>query len=220
MQVTVYDGLSPWLRASAATLARPVGLMGVVATALREVHRAYWYGRGPFWQTKIARYLNRGEISDVTASIVVGGEGGAILLHKIDGGTVRPVPPKKYLAIPANDAARALGWPSHWSSRGDGQLDVVFGRGRVPVALALRTIHRPSLRRRVGLSGGKGNRAQAQMATRKGQIMYWLKRSATHKPDPAALPPEADVVDAVRAAGQVYLDAVARGDTAANRIAD
>ena len=96
----------------------------------------------------------------------------------VKGDTIKPTK-KKYLTIPI--AAEAHGKSA--GSFGEGELVVVFGRGRKPIGLARK-------------ADGKRQR---------GAMLYLLKLSVTQRPDPSILPATADVVTEVNRAIEAHV---------------
>lgn len=92
------------------------------------------------------------------------------------GGTIRPVT-KKFLTIPAR--AEAYG-----KRAGEFQdLEVLVGRNG-PYALARRSASLISIGRR----GADGRRAIGRRGSQGGEILFWLVKEVTQKPDPTVLP--------------------------------
>jgi hypothetical protein len=213
--IVVYDRLTPALQGVAAQVKNTRPLMAALGRELQNAWREHFTSRGGTFWGGIRNATQLSAWDETSATVTVGSPEGQKLAHKIDGGVVRAKPPRKYLAIPANREARMLGWPSHWSSRGDGQLEPVFGRGRKIVGLALVGIRDKGLRDRIGLTRGKTKRAKPGKNARgvwKGKMMYWLKESVTHRPDPNAMPPDYDVDTRIIARAQSWLaNTLARG---------
>jgi len=98
------------------------------------------------------------------------------------GGVIKPVR-KKYLTEPAIAEAHgktAAEFPD---------LVLVFGRGGEPYALARRDNR--ALDR--GAASGNGG----AIGQRKPEIVFWLKKSVSQKPDPSVLPAEETVQDEI-----------------------
>ncbi len=110
---------------------------------------------------QIAEATKLGEVSADHATIRIASR---VLAHKITGGTVRPGPGKRYLAIPLR--AEAYG-----KSPGGGQVSGLF-----------------FLRTRTGRQYLM--KAGAKRGARKAALSPWyrLVTSVTHRPDPEALP--------------------------------
>lgn len=153
---------------------------------MRDTQDFYRDKGGRFWG-EIASAWKDESVAGV-ARISIMGAKGAILLHKVRGGTIYPKAPKKNIAIPARDEAKKLGWPSHWSSPGDGRLELIFGKGRKVVGLALAQ-NFGSGKTFKSSRAKKGLGIQTKSAWGQGLMMYWLVKSAFHPPDPEALPP-------------------------------
>jgi len=168
---------------------------GQLANSLRD----HFNSRGGTFWTEIGSATALREYTETEATVGISPPDGYYLLHKMQGGRVTAKPPRRMLAIPANRIAKAAGWPSHWSVPGDKKLKVLYGKNG-PYALAL---NQDLLK---WTNGGGPNASQTQLRKRqkgnwgKGVIMYWLKHSVVHKPDPRALPPWPSVTqDVVRA---------------------
>jgi len=183
---------------------RPI--MAAAGGELARYLREYFRGRGGTFWPGIAEATALTEVTDTTATVSFSPPEGYHLLHKINGGTVTAKAPRKYLAIPANSVAKKAGWPSHWSTRGDGKLKVLFGKNG-PYALALKQNllkwgkrGSPTATRAALAKGKKGNYGR-------GVIMYWLKHSVYHRPDPEALPDKRNMARSVIAKAE---EAIAR----------
>jgi hypothetical protein len=161
---------------------------------------------GTFWG-EIAEATALTDWTDTEATITVSPPWGYYLVHKINGGTVTAKPPRTYLAIPANSQAKKAGWPSHWSNRGDGKLKMLFGKNG-PYALALN--------QNLMKWGRKGGPKFAAKGGNwgKGVIMYWLKKSVYHKPDPSARPDRVVLENAAADSVRGYIDRLKSGPQA------
>lgn len=92
--------LRPALAAGAAAVARAVG----------DFYRAK-PSRSGFWSRMVSgSAIQVTSLSDTAAVITLDSYE---IAHRIKGGTVRPIAPRKFLAIPLNDEARAAGYPSN-----------------------------------------------------------------------------------------------------------
>jgi hypothetical protein len=96
-------------------------------------------------------------------------------LHKLRGGTIRPGSGRRYLAIPLTSDAKAAGSPREWDNPGE--------------LVAIR------LPRGLYLFRKQGDRMRAY---------YKLVKSVTHRPDPKALPPTAELQATVDQAVRNY----------------
>ena len=103
------------------------------------------------------------------------------------GGTIRPKA-AKYLTIPVHPAAYGK------RAREFGDLEVIFGAGGRPVALARKA---------------RGRRAY-------GEIYYRLVRSVSQQPDPTVLPTDAQLETAVAAEVEPYVQRLVARDSAAS----
>ncbi len=180
--ITVSDKVSPDIARIIAGMENTRPMMARVGGDVAKTMRTHFRGKGgaKFWG-EIADATNVFSFDHQQATIGVSPPQGYHVLHKLRGGTVTAKPPRKYLAIPANSQAKNAGWPSHWSNRGDGKLKVLYGKNG-PYALALA--------QNLMKWGRKGGPKLAKKGGNwgKGAIMYWLKKSVTHKPDPNAVP--------------------------------
>lgn len=164
----------------------------VAARALEENVRKYYRDRGGVFWPRLGKAWVPETVGDV-AKVSVDGEWGAILRHKITGGTIRAANAKN-LAIPANPQARKKGAPRNFASP---KLRVVrFGKGG-PLAL-VKDDRKPK-------GPGTKKRGKAGAAKKKPEVWYWLKESVTQKADPAALPPTGPLGAAVAAAVTKWL---------------
>lgn len=177
-----HDSITPLLRNLSQYWRKPDDFTKVCARALMDDTQAFYAEKGSKFWGKIGGAFKDESLSGV-ARISVMGEQGAILRHKVDGGTVYPKPPKKNLAIPASSEAKAAGWPSH------GQTPPLrlgaWGRDGRPHALVEADVVRKV----------RGRWIKESPAFRR--IWYWLVKSATHLPDPEAMPPPSRTMDAV-----------------------
>lgn len=83
------------------------------------------------------------------------------IAHRINGGTVRPLAPRRALAIPLNDEARAAGYPSN---------------NRIP------GVFKPK---------GTNVLAVKNEGSESFRVLWALVASVTHRPDPSAAVPSA-----------------------------
>jgi hypothetical protein len=161
--------------------------MAAAGGALANSLQAHFNGRGSTFWTEIGSATMLTEFTDNEATVGVSPPDGYYLLHKMHGGRVTAKPPRRMLAIPANRIAKAAGWPSHWSVPGDKKLKVLYGKNG-PYALALNQ----DLLKWTNNSSPDASQARLRKGSKgnwgKGVIMYWLKHSVIHKPDPLALP--------------------------------
>lgn len=107
---------------------KPERAIRILGQEFRNCHADHFVSRGGsrFWSA-IASATKLDPPSGSSAIVRVADVPGALLLHKISGGEVRPKVATR-LAIPANDLARKRGSPSAWSSLGDGKLEALWGR--------------------------------------------------------------------------------------------
>lgn len=184
-------------------------VLPVAARALEESWRDYYRGRGGVFWPRLGKGAEvadkatlekfgetkwkRGAQGETVATVSVEGAWGAILRHKITGGTIRAENAEN-MAIPANPQARKNGASRNFASP---KLRVVrFGKGG-PLAL-VKDDRKPK-------GPGKKTRGKAGAAKKKPEVWYWLKESVTQKADPAALPPTGPLGAAVAAAVTKWL---------------
>lgn len=187
-----HDSIAPLLRNLSQYWRKPDDFTKVCARALMRDTQDFYAEKGSaFWGAIGEAFKDESTAGVARASIM--GEQGAILLHKVNGGTVYPKPPKKNLAIPASSEARKAGWPS-WGRTPPLRLGA-WDRDGKPHALVEADVVRKV----------RGKWMKESPAFRR--IWYWLVKSATHLPDPEALPPAQRTADAVL---EVAVDAAAR----------
>ena len=104
MAVQVYNGLTPVLNQMAGRFRNTQSMMAVVGAELRAALQEYWRTSGKSIYVLIARACGIQEITPTSATVVVGGAEGWILLHRINGGVVRKE--AGALAIPLTAQAR------------------------------------------------------------------------------------------------------------------
>lgn len=120
--------------------------------------------RSNFWNRRVAR---KTALTSVTQSEAVVTVASPELIHRIEGGTVTPKRGKT-LAIPPNGQAYKLGGPR--ASGRDFQF-LLLAQGNLVGALLKPEQYRTKDRQMIG-----------------GEVMYWLVRKVTHKPDPSLDP--------------------------------
>lgn len=125
---------------------------------LGSTHRTHYYGRAG----RSTAFTVEG--GTVTISVTQIG-----IRQRFYGGTIKPKT-AKYLTIPVNPAAHGK------TAREFGDLELVFGAGGRPIALARKA---------------RGKR-------RFGEIMYLLLKSVTQQPDPSTLPTMEALAAAIR----------------------
>jgi hypothetical protein len=183
MRINVVDTLSPDLRRSAYMMQNPRPLMAAMGKALeielRTIFREFdttrpnkqGWPRSHFWNRRVAQKTALTNIEARSATVTIASPE---LLHKIKGGVVRPKRGKT-LAIPANGLAYKLGGPR--ASGRDYQF-LLLAQGNLVGAL----INLQSTSISIGKKGVKAGKERG------GDVMYWLVRSVTHKPNPAVDP--------------------------------
>lgn len=187
--IVKHDSITPLLRTVSQNLKRPEVMMGKCSEAMLTVTDEFYGEKASAFWGRIRKAFQENNGPNV-ARISIGGEEGALLLHKVNGGTVYPKPPKKYLAIPASAAAKAAGWPSH--GRTPPLRLGAWGRDGRPHALVEADVVRKV----------RGKWMKESPAFRR--IWYWLVKFAHHLPDPEALPPPEQVMAAVKSAALDY----------------
>lgn len=179
---------------------RPEQLNRVIGRAAVNVYRRHLFainrerpnqlgGRRTNFYSQAARGTSFTLAPDgVTVSIASAG-----IAQRYYGGTIRPKA-SKWLTIPAHPAA-------HGKRAREFELQVVFGEGGKPIALATKTT---KVKERVRNEKG---RMVTRLAVRAfGEIMFWLRKSATQAPDPTVLPRTGEVVHAARVAVSESVD--------------
>lgn len=180
--IVKHDSITPLLRHLSQYWRKPDDFTKVCARALMRDTQDFYAEKGSKFWGRIGGAFKDESLSGV-ARISVMGEQGAILIHKVNGGTVYPKPPKKRLAIPASSEAKAAGWPS-WNRTPPLRLGA-WGKDGKPHALIEADVVRKV----------RGRWIKESPAFRR--IWYWLVKSATHLPDPDALPPPERTAKAV-----------------------
>ena len=167
MNDILYDNVTPYLEEVAERLRNTKPLMRAAGMALRDSLRAHFIGRNnrPGFWADVAAATVLEDYDESSATVAVTGEYGPILAHKINGG---PIYAKnvKNLAIPAIPEAKKAGYPSG---------------GATPPLVCLFT-----------MKGGKLRAYALAEKGKDGRIWYWLKSSVMQKPDPDALPSQAE----------------------------
>lgn len=156
-------GLAARLTAAGGTL-RPAVAAGAAAVkrALEDFYRAM-PGKSFYRDAVAGNKVAVAEIRDSSATVTIDSRE---LAHHIRGGTVRPIPPRKALAIPVTDEARAAGYPSN------NRIPGVFHPKGTRV-LAVKNAGSESFR-----------------------VLWVLAASVTHRPHPEAQPDEARLASA------------------------
>ncbi len=151
----------PPVRISTRRLLRAAGLAAVAS--IRRHFRAIPSRSGFFHEQVAGGKVDVTEVTESQATVTVDSRE---LAHYVRGGTVRPIPPRKALAIPVSDRARAAGYPS------DGRIRDLF---LLPPKSA---------------AGGRAG----LLCTTEGkrlEVHYVLMGAVTHKGHPGAWPPPA-----------------------------
>jgi hypothetical protein len=118
--------------------------------------------------------------------------------QRVLGGTITPKK-AKFLTIPA----RAESYGKRASEFND--LEIVFGRGGQPVALARR--RQTSLRvTGAATAAVLGVSRVARGEETGGEILFWLRKSVTQRPDPSAAPQPIDIYAAAFIAADQHIE--------------
>lgn len=139
------------------------GMLNETKQFYREKQSAFWGGIGRSWQDTSPWGCSR---------ISVLGDQGAILLHKIHGGRIKPKNTKN-LAIPATEEAKKAGSPR--LNRHPPLKLGAWGKDRKPHAL-------------VEADNVKKIRGKWSVVKAKEKVWYWLVKWVDQHPDPYALP--------------------------------
>lgn len=105
MALQIYNGLTPILNRMAGRFRNTRSMMAMVGAELRAAHQEHWRASGKSIYKQIARACGIQEITPTSATVVVGGGEGMILIHRINGGVVR-AKEAGALAIPLTPQAR------------------------------------------------------------------------------------------------------------------
>lgn len=136
------------------------------------------------------------------------------LVHKIEGGTIKPIG-HKYLTIPANNeaaqapqGARSFATDIEWVEDEDGVVR--------PALVAASNYVRTSRSRKTGEVKRKVTHDEAKANAGIGDVLFWLVRKVKHQPMADALPSGETLGDAAREAALDALDALlaTKGDAA------
>lgn len=121
--------------------------------------------------------------------------------QRFSGGTITPVN-AKYLTIPATAAAHG----KRAGEFGDLKFTIVPGKG--PALVRKATVTKNTGRKRKD-----GTYAQ-KVLVQEGDVVFWLRRRVTQRPDPTVLPNEQDFASAISADLNVWINTLR--DRAAN----
>lgn len=180
LQVSILDTARPTLD-RVRTLMRPEQINRVVGVSATRFVRAHLSaqdrtrpnalgGKRTHFYAQAARATSFTIDPDgVTISIAQVG-----IAQRFFGGTIK-AKPGKYLTIPANPAA-------HGKRAREFDLELVFGAGGRPVALATKST------RRVEITQGPNGKVRKRVVGQRGEIMFTLVKSVTQAPDPTVLP--------------------------------
>ena len=113
--------------------------------------------------------------------------------QRVLGGTIKPKT-AKFLTIPV--APEAYGK----RAREFGDLEVIFGAGGQPVALATKGT------RSLSITQNAHGKTVQRLTGRRGVILFRLVRSVTQRPDPTVLPDEATLGDNIGRDVSAYLN--------------
>lgn len=192
----VIDSATPSLQALLRQVRGPAGLK-VAARGLSNVARDHFDDldrtrtnrlggrRTHFWRA-VRRSV---QAPAVRGSVGVVGINHVGIRQRIDGGVIRPVK-GKYLTIPAR--ARAYG---RTAREFDATFEIVDGRP----ALVENLVSRVRVSKKTGKVLGT--------TTEGGDVLFWLVRKVTQKPDPNALPSDAALADGAVQALRDYIAA-------------
>ncbi len=150
-------------------------MMEAAGTSLHNALAWFYEGKGSTFWSRFSPNSAEGFRIHVTpnrATASIGGYTGAILAHKIHGGTVRPKCAGA-LAIPLSPEARRAGSPRD---------------GRTPDLFLLKTKTKAFLAE----AGPRGGKSRSRL-----KLWYILLRAVTHRPDPDAKPTSEYIKQAV-----------------------
>lgn len=175
MKIEITDTAAPALRELARALGSPrLAMQAAGRNVEKTLHghfdrkndrgnRRNWW-RSNFWSQVVKKATSYTGATDREATVTIASRE---FIHKLKGGVVRGK--GKKLAIPLTSEAKRLGSPSHWTTKGDGQL--VFRKSR------------------------RG----APLLFHKGVPFYVLVASVRHLADPDALPSDQAIAEGIEA---------------------
>jgi hypothetical protein len=149
-------------------------------SALDKKPNAKGWPKRHFWNRQVRNTISITSITSTTATVTIASPE---LVHRINGGTIRPKRGKT-LAIPANAEAYKAGSPREANAD---QLDYLpLHQGNLVGAL---------IRRFQSIIKRTKNGSSGKMVG--GDVWYWLVRSVTTKPHPEELPNNTDLSNAI-----------------------
>lgn len=193
LQISIDDQFSPHLRNFNVAITDRAPMMQKLgedlAKALREHFRkrdsqpnSKGWPKRHFWNKEGRDNTALTQYDATSATVTIAS---AAIAHKVKGGTVRPKS-KLALAIPAIAQAYKAIQPSAMDNP-ERLAYVPLNRGNLVAMLMERR---------------KNRRARPR-------VWFWIVRQATHRADPKALPPPADLERQVQVSAQQYLDRIA-----------
>jgi len=201
MDFKVIDGITPELNRLASQLGDSRAIVAACGKRLEIELRAHFaaldkkpnsmgWPKRHFWNRQVRSQIALSQITSTTATVTISSPA---LVHRIQGGTIRPKRGKT-LAIPANAEAYKMGSPREANVD---QLDYIpLHQGNLVGAL---------IRRFQSIIKRTKNGSTGKMIG--GDVMYWLVRSVTTKPHPEDLPSDEKLSGAVM---ETARDVVAR----------
>lgn len=145
--------------------------------------------RSHFWNRTVRASTSFTGATDTAAEVAISSPE---FMQRLRGGTIR-AKRGKYLAIPLTARAKAAGSPREGGWSGGG---LTFIRTKLGRALLVEAAHTRLAFRRGRVAGGK------QMG---GEAQYLLVRSVSQRPDPTALPTEAQIRSAIDSEAEKHL---------------
>lgn len=187
-----HDSITPKLRQMAKFFRSPEKLVNACGDALLLDTRKYYIEKGgKFWPNLGGAFEKTTQGRTPRISIV--GDPARKLLLKLYGGTVVPKFGKR-MAIPTRNNPNREKWPSDYA---DSEFVPLFGKNGL-YGLASAKMMASIQRTTAGLRGRARNEAIERLRTF--AQMFTLVKSATHQPDPDALPPPERTMNAVHEA--------------------
>lgn len=181
---------------------QPARLNPVIGRAGVNVYRAYLFNQNRTRPNKLGgKRTNfyataaRGTGFDIDADGVTISIRSVGIRQRFFGGVIKPKT-AKFLTIPVAPEA-------HGKRAREFDLEVVYGAGGRPVALATKSTSAPTKNSK----GQEGNKTTA----RRGVIMFRLVESITQAPDPTVLPPIDQVAGAIVSAVTSTIERAIRG---------
>lgn len=200
LDLQIQDGINPHLRRTLAALQNTRPLMQRIGKTLARAIRAHFTARDAqpnakgwpkrhFWATEGTRNTALTRVDESTAIVSISSPA---IAHKLTGGVITPKRGRA-LAIPATAEAYKAIQPS---AMAEDRLEFVPLNLGGLVGMLVERQHDTLRKTKKGFRQGK---------TQGGKIWFWLMAKVTHKPDPNALPEDADLEALAYSTADAYL---------------